>query len=194
MSQKRVKKEHILLLIGPSGSGKGTQIEFLKKRVKNARVIYPGQILRDLVSRPTLTAKFLRPYLQKGLLVPGWLASFTWMKVLFQELIEGESIIFDGTPRQVSEAKLLDEVIGWYKKPLPKAIFIDIGPEVAWRRLLERGRFDDTELAIKERLKFFRKNVLPVVKYYEKRKRLIRVNGEQSEKKVDEDIRNILGI
>ena len=93
---KRKSKARTILLIGPSGSGKGTQIEFLKKRIKNVRVIYPGKILRGLATRSTMASKYLLPYLQKGLLVPGWLASFTWMNVLFGEAEEGENLIFDG--------------------------------------------------------------------------------------------------
>ena len=185
-------KEFILLLIGPSGSGKGTQAGFLASRISKLRIIRTGPMLRKLAKRNTLTAKYLSPYLQKGLLVPGWLASFTWMKVVFESVLFGENLLFDGAPRQVSEARLLDEVMGWHKKPLPKAIFLDINPKESQRRLLLRGRSDDTAEAIKERIKFYYKNVIPVIRYFEKNKRLIRVNGEQGPEKVSEDIRKAL--
>lgn len=194
VSQKNKKREHVLLLIGPSGSGKGTQADFLKKRIPKLKIIRTGPMLRKLAKCDTLTAKYLLPYLQKGLLVPGWLASFTWMKVVFESVLSGENLLFDGAPRQVSEARLLDEVMVWHKKPMPRAVFLDIKPKESQRRLLLRGRSDDTKEAIRERIKFYYKNVIPVVRYFEKNKRLIRVNGEQAPEKVSEDIRKALHI
>lgn len=185
-------KEFVLLLIGPSGSGKGTQADFLASRISKLRIIRTGPMLRRLAKRDTLTAKYLEPYLEKGLLVPGWLASFTWMKVVFESVLYGENLLFDGAPRQVSEARLLDEVMSWHKKPLPKAIFLEINPKESQRRLILRGRSDDTKEAIKERIKFYYKNVIPVVNYFKKQGRLIRVNGEQAPEKVAEDIRKVL--
>jgi len=185
-------KEFVLLLIGPSGSGKGTQAIFLKKHISKLRIVRTGPMLRKLAKRDTLTAKFLGPYLQKGLLVPGWLASFTWMKVVFESVLSGENLLFDGAPRQITEAKLLDEVMSWHKMPLPRAIFLDIDRKESQRRLMLRGRSDDTAEAIRERLKFYYKNVIPVISYFEKNKRLIRINGEQEPEKVAEDIKKAL--
>jgi len=187
-------KEYVLLLIGPSGSGKGTQADFLKKRIPRLKIIRTGPMLKKLARRNTITAEFVLPYLKNGLLVPGWLASFTWMKVVFESVLSGENLLFDGAPRQVSEARLLDEVMNWHKKPLPRAIFLDIDRKESQRRLLLRGRSDDTNEAIKERLKFYYKNVIPVISYFKKNKRLIRVNGEQEPEKVAEDIRKALHI
>ena len=195
VKQKNHKRsEFVLLLIGPSGSGKGTQADFLKRKIPRLRVIQTGPMLRALAKRRTLTAGFLRPYLIEGLLVPRWLASFTWLKIIFETVQEGESLLFDGAPRQVSEARLLDSVLLWHKKPLAKAIFLDISPEVAKERLLKRGRSDDTSDAIRERIKFYHKNVVPVIRYYAEKKRLIRLNANKSPSEISKDLQKALGL
>ena len=195
MKQKKHKKrEFVLLLIGPSGCGKGTQARFLKRKVPRLRIIKTGPMLRDLAKRRTMTSKFLKPYLIHGRLVPRWLASFTWMKVIFEGVRPEENLLFDGAPRQVSEARLLDAVLAWHEKPLATAIFLNIDPEVAMGRLLLRGRSDDKHEAIKERIKFYHKNVVPVIRYYAQKKRLIKINANQKEFEVSKAIQKALGL
>ncbi|OHA06942.1 MAG: hypothetical protein A2934_01485 [Candidatus Sungbacteria bacterium RIFCSPLOWO2_01_FULL_47_10] len=188
------KKEFVLLLIGLSGSGKGTQSFFLKKAISRLRIIRTGPLLRKLAKKNTTTAKLLRPYLSQGRLVPEWVVLYTWTKVLFESVRDKESLLFDGTPRHITQARHLDEVMRWHGKPLPTAIFLDIRREESERRLLERGRADDTKEAIRERMKFFYSNVLPAIRHYKKQGRLIHVDGEQPPKKVAEDIRKELGL
>lgn len=115
-----------------------------------------------------------------------------WMREIIEQTKEGEPLLLDGAPRQVYEAKLLDEVLAWQKRPLPIALYIKIGQKEAEKRLLLRGRGDDTKKAIQHRIKFFYKDVLPMARYYKNHKRLITINGEQSPKKVWRDIKKEL--
>ncbi len=117
-----------------------------------------------------------------------------WLREIIEPVKEGEPLLFDGEPGQMYEAELLDEVIGWQKRSLPIALYIEIGPKEAEKRLLLRGRHDDTQKAIQHRIKFFYKDVIPMAKYYKKHKRLIAINGEQSPEKVWRDIKKALGI
>lgn len=189
-----MKKSFTLVLVGISGSGKGTQAKFLLKRLRGTHYISTGLLLRQFAQKNNPIAKRVRAILQKGFLTPGWLASFMWMREIIEQVKEGESLLFDGAPRQVYEAELLDEVIAWQKRPLPVALHIKIGPKEAEKRLLLRGRGDDTKQAIRHRIKFFYKDVVPMVRYYKNHKRLITINGEQSPEKVWRDIKKVLAL
>ncbi|MBU6414882.1 nucleoside monophosphate kinase, partial [Patescibacteria group bacterium] len=171
-----------------------TQAKFLLKRLRGAHYISTGLLLRQFAKKNNPIAKRVRAILEKGFLTPGWLASFMWMRELIEAVKESEPLLLDGAPRQVYEAELLDEVMTWQKRPLPVALYINIGPKEAEKRLLLRGRGDDTKQAIQHRIKFFYRDVIPMVKYYRKHKRLIIINGEQAPEKVWRDIKKALHI
>lgn len=131
-----------------------------------------------------------------------------------------KGLIIDGSPRSVLEAELMDHTFEWYEWSDVKVILLDISDEEAFNRLSKRricqkcgrlipwlgefknlkrcdkcggelkARFDDRPEAIRARLDYFKKDVQPVVDYYEKQGRLIRINGEQSIEEVYRDIKN----
>lgn len=190
----KLKKSFTLVLVGISGSGKGTQAKFLLGRLRRTHYISTGLLLRQFAKKDNPIAKRVRLILEKGFLTPGWLASFMWMREIIEQVKEGESLLFDGAPRQKYEAELLDEVMAWQKRPLPVALYINIGPKEAEKRLLLRGRGDDMKQAIQHRINFFYKDVIPMVRYYKNHKRLIMINGEQPPEKVWRDIKKALAL
>jgi adenylate kinase len=183
-----MKQPLTISLLGRSGSGKGEQAKRLRRKLKNELYIYTGERLRALAKEPTLAGKMVKSILKEGNLTPGWLASYTWMHTLIRELDRATPLLFDGTPRQKSEAELLDKVLEWFGRNDAKVIYIDVSEKEATRRLLGRGRGDDHARAIRHRLQFFTKNVAPALEYYKKKKQLIRINGEQSIDGVFRDI------
>lgn len=185
----------VLLLIGPSGSGKGTQAKFLI-RALGGKVHYcqTGDLLRKFAKKDSEAAHRVKKIMQRGDPTPGFVAAYVWKGIILNDAKSGEGIIFDGSPRSLCEAEEMDEVLRFVQFPLPVAVHITLTPKETTRRLLLRGRFDDTKSAIVRRLRFFKKDVLPVIQYYKKHKRLITVNGEQSPPKVREDIRKALGL
>lgn len=189
------RKQFVLLLIGPSGSGKGTQAKFLI-RALGGRVHYcqTGDLLRKFAKKDSEAAHRVKEIMQRGDPTPGFVAAHVWKGIILNDARSDESIIFDGSPRSLCEAEEMDEVLRFVGFPFPIAVYIALGPKEATRRLLFRGRSDDTKQAIIRRLHFFKKDVVPVIKYYKKHKRLITVNGEQPPEKVREDIRKALGL
>lgn len=194
LSLMKLKKSFTLVLVGISGSGKGTQAKFLLKRMSSAHYISTGLLLRRFSKKNNPIARKVRAVLKKGFLTPGWLASFMWMREIVETVKEGESLLLDGAPRQIYEAELLDEVLGWQKRPLSVALYIKIGPKEAEKRLFLRGRGDDTKQAIQHRIKFFYRDVIPMIRYYKRNKRLITINGEQPPEKAWLDIKKALHI
>lgn len=105
---------------------------------------------------------------------------------------EDEDIIIDGSPRWLEEVRFLDEVMTWLGRPLPIPVLLDITREEAAKRLKLRGRPDDTEENINNRLDWYEKEVVPIIKFYQKQGRLIRVDGMPSEDKVFKNLTRAL--
>ena len=183
-----MKKPIAIVILGRSGCGKGEQIKLLEKKLKPALVIHTGALFRALIHTSTLAGDIAMTFLQKGNLAPTWLASYMWIDALMCGLNRKKNIIFDGSPRMRGEAKLLDDVLAWFGRKRVIALYINISEKETIRRLLARGRDDDHSLAIKNRLAFFKRNVLPTINYYRSTKRLISINGEQSIRQVSIDM------
>ncbi len=178
MTPPRIEK-FTLCLVGRSGCGKGTQADFILKKFRGDGIkhLYTGQILRKLFKKHNATIDIIRETLARGDLAPWWIAVYTWLNEFVAHGVGSTNIIFDGTPRTEIEAELLDAVMEWHGRPLPVCVYLETDEEEVTKRLLLRGRADDTREAIKHRMRFFHKDVLPVIEYYKKKKRLIVVDG-----------------
>lgn len=183
------------MVLGRSGSGKGTQARFILQKFgfKNGHHMETGRFLREFLKKNNHTSRIVRRLIEQGRIFPSWLPAYTWLKELIDKGASEKNLVFDGAPRRIWEAELLEEVMKCYRRSLPICIYIDISVAEATKRLLGRGRADDTSSLIHNRLSFFTKDVLPVIKYYQKRKRLLKVNGSPSEDEVRQDINRALG-
>ncbi len=193
-NMKSLKDKITLVILGRSGSGKGTQARFLLQRFgrKNSHHMETGRFLRELLKKNNHTSRIVRRWMEQGRLFPSWLPVYTWLKELIEKGASEKNLVFDGAPRRIWEAELLDEVMQCYNRPLPICIYIDLSIKEATARLFKRGRADDVPSSIRNRLSFFEKDVLPVMKYYQKRKRLLKVDGNFLENKVRQDIDRVL--
>jgi len=187
-------KMTIISLIGRSGCGKGTQIDFLKKDT-GFEVIKTGSLLRQKASEDDFLGKKIGEFLSQGRIMPTPVVFSLWMPKLIEirNSSSPSGVIFDGNPRKLYEAKMLEEVFemfGWQGSFFP--IHLKISREEAERRLLERGREDDNSEEIKNRLDWFETEVVPVLQFYKEKGYLIEVNGEQSIEEVYKDIKKVL--
>lgn len=187
MATKNNLEGKTFVFLGRSGAGKGKQTKFLTKFLKengnDFLIISTGDLARKLAKKNTVISKWIKNILDEGGFFPEWLAIHIWLSELEKKLINNKTIIiFEGTPRKVKEAKMVDELMEYLKRPLPIPVYLDIDNKEATRRLLKRGRDDDNPEAIKERLENFSKSVLPTIKYYGKR--VMKIDGMGSEKEV----------
>lgn len=178
--------------MGISGSGKGTQADFLMKALPRTVNISTGDGLRWIMRRKSAVGRYLRGVLTRGGLAPLWSVAYIWLAEFVENLRGDENLIFDGAPRRVDEARLMDDFMRDVGRKPPVAIYLRLSRREATRRLLKRGRFDDNPQAIEERFRFFKSRVQPVIRYYQKRGRLVVVNGEQSVSEVWRDIKKAL--
>ena len=157
-----------------------------------------GRFLRELLDKKNATTELARVrVMEQGGLFPWWFPMFLWLREIIERGNSDKHLIGDGTPRRLVEAKFLDDVMAWHGRPLPICVYVDVSEKEATKRLLERGRADDNAAAIRNRLAYFPKNVMPVIRYYTRNRRMVRINGEQSPelvaKEIDAALRRRLG-
>jgi adenylate kinase len=209
-----------LVLLGPPGSGKGTQGERLREDLE-LPYYATGDILREAVREQTELGQKAKEYMDRGDLVPdeviiGVIAE----RIAGHEAEDG--FILDGFPRTVGQAEALEDRMDELAKRLTAALLIEVGDDEVVRRLggrrtcpnghvfhaefdppQEEGvcdvcgaplqtRDDDRPDVIKHRLAQYREKTEPLVAWYEDRGVLERVDGEKDQDQVEEDIRALL--
>ena len=186
----------IIILLGKSGSGKGTQADLLIQEF-GLKHVSTGTLLRKRCKKKDFLGRKLKSIMASGGLVPTPLVFHLWLHELesFHKDKKCRGVVMEGSPRKLYEAWMLKETLdfyGWSKNV--RVFHIAISDREALRRLLKRGRsIDDQTEAIKNRLFWFKKEVKPAVSFYKKEGVLFDINGEQSVENVYKEIRKKLG-
>lgn len=184
-----------LLLIGPPGSGKGTQGQMLSDRFGLVHVA-AGDLLRDEVEKQSEIGKAVAEYLNRGELVPDEIIIELLMPVVIHA-VEENGYVLDGFPRSVGQALVARKLVEEAGATPDAVIYLDAERDELVRRILERasieGRSDDTEEVIKNRLAVFDEATLPLVDYYRSRGLLHVIDANQSEDEVQERILAAIG-
>jgi adenylate kinase len=181
-----------ILILGPQGSGKGTQA----KRISASRGIphvATGDILRAAVDEGDELGLRVQPILERGDLVPDALM----VDVIRARLADEEGFVLDGFPRTVPQAEALDAMLEEIGKPLDVVLLLEVSDDVALERLGERreaeGRSDDAPEAIRNRLRLYHELTEPVVERYRANGTLVAVDGERTIDEVALAIEDALG-
>jgi adenylate kinase len=180
-----------ILILGPQGSGKGTQA----KRLAASRGfvhVATGDILRAAVEEGSDLGRRVEPILERGDLVPDDL-----MIDLIRERLQGEDgFVLDGFPRTLPQTEALDAMLEEIGKPLDAVILLSVGDDVATGRLHARavaeGRADDAPEAIRNRLRLYHELTEPVVERYRREGTLVTVDGAGTVEQVGRDIEDAL--
>ncbi|MCL2296232.1 MAG: adenylate kinase [Methanomassiliicoccaceae archaeon] len=180
-----------IVLLGPPGSGKGTQGEMLSHELGFVR-LSTGDMLREAARKGTPLGLKAKEYMDKGALVPDDLI-INLMKEKIASLGEGTGVIFDGFPRTVEQANALGKQVN-----IDLALNLDVEDSELVNRLTKRRscpkcnavyhleynppmkkdvcdkcgselyhRDDDKEETVINRLTVYRKNTMPLIEYYE---------------------------
>ena len=195
-------KPQAFIFVGRSGSGKGTQaallIEALKKKDPGRAIftVETGKELRKFIEGDTYTQKLAKKIQMAGGFQPAFLAIFNWVRVLVDEYKEGSHMVFDGTSRRLPEAMVLDSIFHFYGIEKPWVIYLDIHDEEATKRLLARGRADDTHDAIKNRLSSYEADMKPSIEFFRKNPKCVflDINGIDTIEAIHADIVKRLGL
>lgn len=153
------------VLLGPPGAGKGTQAELLCQ-AQALLHLSTGDLLRAAVAAKTDLGLEAKGYMDRGELVPDSLV----LALLGERLAArsaDEGFLLDGFPRNVTQAEALESQIG--SDAINHVVYLKLADEEILERLMKRGRKDDTEEVIRNRLAVYRSETEPLVAYYRAR-------------------------
>lgn len=173
-----------LAIIGIQGSGKGTQAKLIAKKFKLKRVTV-GEILRKEIKEKNKEGLILAKYMNKGLMAPNPIVN----KVVLKNTPKNNFIV-DGFPRDEKQLKTAK------KLNLDKVILITLPKKEVYKRIEKRRklekRIDDSKKSLENRLKLFYKHSPKIIKHF--KNKIIKINGNQSIKKVFLDIEKKLKV
>lgn len=168
-----------LLIIGPPGSGKGTQAHRISKQLGIVE-ISTGDMFRTHLAGRTPLGTEAQKYLDAGDLVPDHLTT-AMVRERLQEPDAKDGFLLDGYPRTLSQLDDLNGILEESASTLDAVLEITADDDEIVRRLLLRaqaeGRSDDTEVVIRHRLQLYRKETEPVISRCAERGLLARVDG-----------------
>jgi adenylate kinase len=176
-----------ILVLGPQGSGKGTQAKRIKA-MYGIPHIATGDMLREMRELDTPVARELRAVLDRGDLVDDELM----IELIRDRLSRGDTVggfVLDGFPRTMAQAEALDELLRELGRELDIVFDLQVPKremllERLLRRAAEEGRADDTPEVIGRRLELYESETAPLVDYY--RTRQANVVGIHADRSVDE--------
>jgi adenylate kinase len=183
-----------VLLLGPQGSGKGTQANRISAEFGIPHIA-SGEILRAEMAAGTELGRRVRDVVERGDLVSDDLM-IELIKTRLAQPDTDAGFVLDGFPRTSAQADALDGMFGDIGRAFSVVFALQIPDEVAVDRLLRRaeieGRTDDTLEAIQRRLKTYHRETSPLVEHYRVRGNLVPVHGDRSENEVFAEIQSAL--
>lgn len=208
-----------LILFGAPGAGKGTQSEFLIKRLAMTQ-ISTGDLFRAAIKGQTELGKKAQEFMDKGQLVPDSIVIGMVEEVLQKGV---KDIILDGFPRTVAQAQALDELLLKMNLSIGKAVFLEVPMKILMDRLTGRRvckncgsvyhivskptkmegkcdscggdviqRNDDKAEVIETRLKTYEEFTSPLKEFYKKAGKFIEVDGNRGAEEVYKEIEKII--
>jgi adenylate kinase len=183
-----------VLFFGSQGAGKGTQvkmlIDFLKSKSNRGVIqIDMGQELRNLRDSGTEAGKLTGEIIDNGIRIYDFMAIYLQTKKLVDNFTGAEHIVADGLARGEDQTRGFDDAIKFFKRDDLQVINLVINDDTAVKRLMARGRNDDTEEAIRRRLAWTKTDVLPQLQLLKSRGRTIHeIDGEPDVETIHQNI------
>ena len=181
----------IIILFGPPGAGKGTQAEKLVDKY-NLKQLSTGDMLREAITRGSELGEKAKSIMDRGELVSDEII----LSMIREKLEKRDSngYIFDGFPRNLEQAKALDEILYDLKLSLDLVVEIVVKDDVLISRIENRAReskkarSDDNAQVLKNRLNVYHQSTEMIKPYYLEKKKLVKIDGMRSIEKVSGDI------
>jgi adenylate kinase len=182
-----------VVFLGPPGAGKGTQAVRISQKHLIPH-ISTGDILRSAVKEGTELGKLAKTYMEKGELVPDDVIIGIIRERLEKEDVAKNGFILDGFPRTLPQAEALDELLKEINMELDKVLYFEVPEEELIKRLLSRGREDDTREVIERRLEVYKTQTQPLIDYYEEKSLLVKIEGTGEIEEITKRIEEAMGL
>lgn len=169
-----------IVLFGPPGAGKGTQAEFLIETFGLSH-LSTGDLLRSEIAAGTKLGIEAKSCIEKGELVPDAVV-IGIIKSKLKANGNTKGFIFDGFPRTVEQAEVLDNLLNENKTPISGMLNLEVEKQELIERLLRRGktsgRPDDQDRSIIEtRINVYNEKTFPLIQYYKQQNKHFDING-----------------
>jgi len=207
-----------LIVLGPQGSGKGTQAELLTKKY-NLEHVNMGGMLRQVAKQVTPLGKKIDKIINvERTLIPNDILKEV-LRLEIESLNREQSLIFDGVPRTLKQVSDFEEVLLQTGRKINKLIYINVSEDESIKRISKRWmcekcrqvlimgkdvkspddqcptcesrimqRADDTLEGVNKRLEIFHNETVPVIEYFREKGLMVEINGEQAMEEVFKDI------
>lgn len=170
-----------IIICGAPGSGKGTQSKLLIDKYKLMH-LSTGDMLRKEIAENTALGKVAKTYIDKGHLIPDEL-----MINIIENILENldkenvKGILLDGFPRTLAQAEAFEKMMDKHNEETDLLVGLQVDEDELINRLLlrgkESGRSDDNIDTIKERLEVYKNQTKPISQFYDKKGKLVKVDG-----------------
>ena len=168
-----------VVIFGPPGAGKGTQSKKIIEKY-GLKHVSTGELLRAEIASGSELGERIKAIIDKGKLISDELITDILTNEL-ENLGDVPGVIFDGYPRTVNQAEILDRILADWGTEVSVMIDLEVEEEELVKRLLKRaeimGRSDDTIDVIKKRLQVYHKKTEPVIDYYKKTGKYKEIDG-----------------
>lgn len=175
-----------LLIMGPQGSGKGTQAAMLAKDLGVPHVS-TGELFRECRSSGSRLGESVGTHLDAGTLIPDGLL-YPVVTERLDRSDTGAGFLLDGFPRTAAQAVWLEAFLSDRGSVIDAVILLEAPESVLVERMRQRGRQDDTPEAITRRLAIYRSDTAPLIEIY--RDRIVRVDATGEVERVQDAMRS----
>jgi adenylate kinase len=183
-----------ILLLGPQGSGKGTQAKRISEEY-GVPHIATGDMLRTAIEADTPLGRRLKPILDSGRLVSDDLM-IQLIRNRLEEPDAAEGFVLDGFPRTWAQAQALDRMLREIGRDMDVVFELQTSDDVSTQRLLKRAeeesRADDTPEVIAERLATYHRETEPLVEHYRTSGNVVGIHADRSINEVFSEIQDAL--
>ena len=184
-----------VLFFGASGVGKGTQVKMLMNFLKSKSdqpIIHidMGAELRTLRDGGSIAGKLTGKTIDAGDRMPDFMPVFLQTKKIVENLKTGEEhVVADGLARGADQTRCFDDAMMYFGRDNFQIVYIELSENEIMKRLLARGRNDDTEEKVRNRLGWYKTEVEPQVAIFEERGRKVhRIDGNPDPETIHKEI------
>ena len=183
-----------ILLLGPQGSGKGTQAKRISAEYGIPHVA-TGDMLREAIAAGTELGRRVKPILARGDLVP----DEDMISLIRERLSRDDTaggFVLDGFPRTMAQAEALDAMLREIGRELTVVFELQLPEEVCIERLVRRarleGRVDDTPEVVRRRLELYHRETEPLIEHYRATGKLVGIHADRPIPEVFAEIQEAL--